>query len=251
VSGFRIGLFGKGRLGGAIAVAIARSDCQLAWQVGREAPPSGPSAPVDCAIDATVGDAMEARLAWALEARTPLVAAATGWEILDLEQRVGDRIGLLIAPNLSLTVALYTGLARVLARYAALDPTRDPYVVEHHHKGKRDAPSGTARMLARAVLEECPRKERWVIPSADGPLAPADLSVSAVRAGYTASSHVVGVDAPGETLEIVHAARDLSPYGEGAVVAARWLAGRTGIHSMEDLAGEVLAPLFTWKRGRA
>jgi 4-hydroxy-tetrahydrodipicolinate reductase len=201
------------------------------------------------AVAATVGAAMEARLAWALEAGTPLVAAATGWEIADLEQRVGDRIGLLVAPNLSLTVALYAGLARVLARYAALDPERDPYIVEHHHRAKLDAPSGTARMLAEAVLQELPRKERWVIPSA-GKLAPSDLSVSAVRAGYTASSHVVAIDAPGETLEIVHAARDLSPYGEGAVAAARWLAGRTGTFCMEDLAGEVLAPLFTWRRGR-
>jgi 4-hydroxy-tetrahydrodipicolinate reductase len=242
-----IGLFGKGRLGGAIAAAIRASDCTLAWQVGREDPPASK---VGCAVDATVGAAMEARLAWALETRTPLVAAATGWKIADLEQRVGDRIGLLLAPNLSLTVALYVGMTRVLARYAALDPARDPYIVEHHHKDKLDAPSGTARVLAQAVLDECERKQRWVIPSA-GKLAPSDLSVSAVRAGYTASSHVVGLDAPGETLEILHAARNLSPYGEGAVVAARWLAGKRGVYSMEDLAGEVLAPLFKWRGERA
>jgi len=245
MSNLRIGLFGKGKLGSAIARSIEASDCTLAWQVGREDPPD---IAVDCAVDASVGAAMEPHLAWALEARTPLVAASTGWTIADLEARVGDRIGLLVAPNLSLTVALYARMAQVLARYAALDEVRDPYIVEHHHRAKLDAPSGTARMLAEKIIAELPRKDRWVIPHGEGPLAPGDLSVSSIRGGYVWSSHVVGLDTPGEALEIVHRARDYSPYSEGAVTAARWLAGKTGLFDMEDLAAEVLDPLFTWRR---
>ncbi len=237
----RVGLFGRGRLGTAIAAALARSGETLAWQVGREAPPK---LPVDCAVDASVGETALAHLGWALEARTPLVLATTGWSAPDLFGHVGQRIGVLIAPNLSLSVALYARLVRVLARYAALDPARDPYVVEHHHMHKRDAPGGTARLLAEAILAECPRKTRWLVPSGAGALDPADLSVSAVRAGHTASSHVVGIDAPGESIELIHRARDLSPYGDGAVAAARWLIGKHGLYQMEDLAAEMLDPLF-------
>jgi len=241
----RIGLYGKGRLGQAIAESLARAGETVAWQAGREGPPA---ARVDCAIDASAGAAMPARLDWALSTKTPLVAAATGWSIPDLERRVGHSIGLLVAPNLSLTVALYARMVRALARYAALDPARDPYLVEHHHMRKSDAPGGTARQLAEAILEECPRKTRWVTPAGYGALKPEELSVSAVRAGYTASSHLVGLDAPGETLELVHRARDLSPYGEGAVLAARWLSGKTGVFRMEDLAGELLDPLFARRK---
>jgi 4-hydroxy-tetrahydrodipicolinate reductase len=241
----KVGLYGRGRLGSAIAQSLKGSGETLAWQVGREDPPG---ARVDCAIDATAGSAMPARLDWALSTRTPLVAAATGWSMPDLERRVGRSIGVLVAPNLSLTVALYARMVRALARFAALDPARDPYLLELHHMRKTDAPGGTARQLAEAIIAECPRKQRWVIPSGDGALKPEELSVSAVRAGHTASSHVVGLDAPGETLELIHRARDLSPYGEGAVLAVRWLAGKTGVFTMEDLAGELLDPLFARRK---
>jgi 4-hydroxy-tetrahydrodipicolinate reductase len=241
----RLGLFGRGRLGAAIAAALVRAGETVAWQVGREDPPAED---VDCAIDASAGAAMAGRLGWALEAGTPLIAAATGWSLPDLERRVGRRIGVLVAPNLSLTVALYARLVRVVARFAALDPERDPYVLEHHHMRKSDAPGGTARLLAEAILAECPRKTRWVVPHGDGPLKLEELSVSAVRAGHTASTHVVGLDAPGESLELIHRARDLSPYGDGAVLAARWLVGKTGVFHMEDLAGELLDPLFARRR---
>jgi 4-hydroxy-tetrahydrodipicolinate reductase len=248
MSGIRIGLFGAGKLGSAIAKAVEASDCTLAWQVGRAAPPAGA---VDCAVDASVGAALEAHLEWALEAGVPLVVASTGWSMPDLRSRVGERIGVLVAPNLSMTVALYARLAQVLARYAALEEMRDPYIVEHHHRAKLDAPSGTARMLAEKMIAELPSKERWVIPHGEGALKPTDLSVSSVRGGYVWSSHVVGLDTPGEALELVHRARDYSPYSAGALTAARWLVGRTGVFDMEAVASEVLDPLFTWKKGRA
>jgi 4-hydroxy-tetrahydrodipicolinate reductase len=234
----RIGLFGKGRLGAAIAAAAGD---RLAWQVAREAPPSAPK--IDCAIEASSGSTVPARLQWALAAGVPLVIGSTGWSLPDLAQRVGERIGVVVAPNFSLTVALYARLTRILARFAALDETRDPYIVEHHHARKHDAPSGTARLLARAILEECPRKREWAIPSQE-PLRPDQLSVSPIRAGTTYSTHTVGIDAPGEVLELHHASRNAMPYAHGALIAAQWIAGRLGVFSMDDVARDVLDPLF-------
>lgn len=234
----RVGLFGAGRLGGAIA---AEAGPLLAWQVTRADPPGDP---VDVAIECSAAAAVPGRLAWALARGVPLVIGTTGWDAGDLAARVAGRIPVVVAPNFSLGVALVARLTAVLARFAAQDPARDPYLVEHHHARKHDAPSGTAKLLARTVLAHCPRKTTWAV-AAGGPLAPEALSVAVVRAGTTYSSHTVGVDAPGEVLELSHAARSARPYAEGALAAARWAVGRApGVHTMDDVARDVLDPLF-------
>ena len=234
----KVGLFGNGRLGSALAEAAGS---RILWQVGREAPPSEK---VDVAIEASAAAAVPARLAWALETGTPLLIGTTGWSIPDLETRVKDRIGVLVAPNFSLTMALYARLSLVLARFAALDESCDPYLVEHHHARKHDAPSGTARQLAATLMKGCPRKSEWVIPSIGTPVAPHQLNLSSIRAGHTYSSHLVGLDAPGETLELSHSARSARPYAEGALRAAAWIQGRKGLFTMDDVARDLLDPLF-------
>ncbi|HXC16872.1 MAG TPA: 4-hydroxy-tetrahydrodipicolinate reductase, partial [Holophagaceae bacterium] len=181
---------------------------------------------------------------WALATGTPLLIGTTGWSIPDLGTRVKGRIGVLVAPNFSLTMALYARLSLVLARFAALDETWDPYLVEHHHARKHDAPSGTAKQLAATLLKGCPRKTEWAIPAMGLPLAPHQLSVSSIRAGHTYSTHTVGLDAPGETLELIHAARSARPYAEGALRAAAWIQGRKGLFTMDDVARDLLDPLF-------
>jgi 4-hydroxy-tetrahydrodipicolinate reductase len=234
----RIGVFGKGRLGSAIVEAAG---ADLSWQVSRETPPVEK---VDAAIDASAAAAVPAHLDWAIQTGTPLLIGTTGWSVPDLKERVGDRTAVLVAPNFSLTVALYARLSLILARFAALDEDMDPYLVEHHHARKHDAPSGTAKQLAAALLKGCPRKTEWVIPAVGAPVAPHQLNVSSIRAGHTYSSHTVGLDAPGETLELVHAARSARPYAEGALRAAAWIQGRRGVFTMDQVAADLLDPLF-------
>lgn len=232
----RLGLFGRGRLGSAIA---AEAGGVLAWQVGRgQTPPS----PVGVAIDASAAEAVEAHLAWALASGTDLVIGTTGWAIPDLEARVAGRIGVLAASNFSVSVALMARFATVLGRFAALDPLRDPFLVERHHRLKADAPSGTARTLAAALMKGCPRKTEWTL----GPPAPHQLSVGVVRAGAEFGTHTVGLDAPAELLELTHTARSRAPFAQGALVAAQWLEGRKGLFTMDDLAADLLDPLFAF-----
>ena len=236
MTGPLIGLFGRGRLGTAIA---AEAGGALLWTVDMG---ESPSAPVDVAIDASVAEAVEAHLAWALETGTDLVIGATGWSLPDLEQRVAGRIGVLAASNFSLTVALMARLSTVLGRYAALDPSRDPYLLEHHHRMKADAPSGTAKTLAAAVLAGCPRKTEWTL----GTPSPHQLNIGVVRAGVEFGTHTVGLDSAAEVLEITHTARSRAPFAQGALAAARWLHGRKGVFGMDDLAADLLDPLFTF-----
>ena len=234
----RLGIFGRGRLGSAILAAAQRQvDLQIAWTVDQGETPYGS---VDVAIDASVAPAVEGHLAWALATGTPLVIGTTGWDLPDLQERVQDRIGVLTASNFSLTVALMARLSLVLGRYAQLDPARDPYVFEHHHRLKADAPSGTAKTLAAAVIQGCPRKTEWAL----GTVQPHQLNIGVLRAGAEFGLHTVGLDTPSETLEITHHARSREPFAEGALAASRWLQGRKGLFTMDDLAAAMLNPLF-------
>jgi 4-hydroxy-tetrahydrodipicolinate reductase len=236
MTALRIGLFGKGRLGSAIA---AEADQALAWQVDQGEAPSGPA---DVAIDASVAAAVKEHLAWALETGTDLVIGATGWELPGLEVLVAGRIGVLTASNFSLTVALMARMATVVGRYSSLGEDRDLYVLEHHHRLKADAPSGTAKTLAEALLAGCPRKREWTL----GTPTARQISVGVVRAGAEVGTHTVGLDSPGEVLELTHRARSRAPFAQGALVAARWLHGRKGVFTMDDLAADLLDPLFTF-----
>lgn len=234
----RLGIFGRGRLGRAIAEAAGD---RVAWQIGRDGAPGGP---VDVAVDASSGAAVPAHVDWALQAGCDLVIGATGFSTDGLAQRVGDRIGVLVAPNFSLTVALVARITRVLGAYAAREPRFDPYVVEHHRAEKHDAPSGTARLLAAELLATCPRKRAWRIPDASGPLAADELSIGVVRAGRTYSSHVVGLDAAEETVELRHEARSAAAFAQGCLRACEWLHGRRGVFTMDDVARAALAPVL-------
>jgi 4-hydroxy-tetrahydrodipicolinate reductase len=233
----KIGMFGRGRLGSAIASA---GGDRITWRIGRnEAPPSA----VDVAIDASMGEAAQAHLDWALENSVDLVIGTTGWSIPDLHERVGSRIGVVVAPNFSISIALFARLSLVLARFASLDTGRDPYIVEHHHARKKDAPSGTAKLLAKVVMKGCPRKTEWTLQG-PGDLKEHQLSISSIRAGHTYSSHILGIDAPAETLELHHASRSPMAYADGALRVATWIHGRKGVFTMDQFSEETLNPLF-------
>jgi len=77
-----------------------------------------------------------------------------------------------------------------------------------------------------------------------GTPAPQQLSVGVVRAGAEFGTHTVGIDAPAEVLEITHIARSRAPFAQGALAAAHWLHGRKGVYTMDDLAAQLLDPLF-------
>jgi len=236
----KIGIFGKGRLGSAIAQEIAyASDLELLWHVDRgEAPTAG----IDLALDASIAEAVPEHIDWALASGTDLVIGTTGWEMPELGQRIDRHIGVLVAPNFSLGVALMARLATVMGRFAALDPALDPYILDHHHRAKTDAPSGTAKRLAQAVMQGCPRKENWTL----GAPAPQELSVAVVRAGSELGMHTVGLDGPVETLTLVHRARSRALFAQGALGAARWLHGKKGLYTFDAYASEMLDPLFVF-----
>ncbi len=179
----------------------------------------------------------------AVELELPLVEGTTGWKNAwpEVEAVVLNGEGTLLhAPNFSFSMNV---LFHLVAQAADLFETAggyDPYIVEHHHAAKADAPSGTALRLGELLLDHLPEKDILQVGAGQGRIAPNQLSVAAVRAGFEPGRHQVGFDGPFERLEFVHTARDRGAFAEGALQAAAWLRGRSGIFTLDDVLRDIL-----------
>ncbi len=141
------------------------------------------------------------------------------------------------AGNTSLGAALLEGLTRRVA--AALGDGWDIEVVEAHHRGKVDAPSGTALMLGRAAAEGRGVALEDVAATARGGARPAGaIGFASVRGGDVVGEHDVIFAGPGERVVLRHLAGDRAIFARGAVRAVLWGLGRPpGQYGMADVLG--------------
>lgn len=176
----------------------------------------------------------------ALEGRA-LIVGTTG---LDPEhfrrlEALADRSAVLVASNFSLGVNLLLSLVEEAARVLPADHF-DVEIVETHHRHKVDAPSGTALALGAAVargrgieLDEVRRDGR---SGQTGARPEGEIGFHALRGGTVPGEHRVLFLGGRERVELVHGASDRALFAEGALVAARWLAGREpGWYTMQDV----------------
>jgi 4-hydroxy-tetrahydrodipicolinate reductase len=196
----------------------------------------------DVAIDFSVPASTLATLALAAEAGVAYVTGTTGFSEAERTElaRLAKRVPLIHAPNFSVAVNVLAWLVREGAR--RLGPGYDAEILELHHAGKRDAPSGTALRLAEAVAEGRgdPGASQLVLERAGetGARPPGAIGVQALRGGDHPGEHVVMLLGRGERLELAHRAWTRDHFAEGAVRAARWLAGRPpGLYPFEQVLG--------------
>lgn len=181
--------------------------------------------------------------AGALEGRG-LVVGTTGLDdaLLRRLEALSARSAVLVAANFSVGVNLLLSLVEEAARLLPAERF-DVEIVETHHRQKADAPSGTALALGRAVaegrgtqLEEVRRDGR---SGQTGARPRGEIGFHALRGGTVPGEHRVLFLGGRERLELAHSASDRALFAEGALLAARWIAGREpGWYSMKDvLAG--------------
>lgn len=238
-----IGIFGsKGRMGQAIADAIATSPDGLSFAGGVDAGDSGAALAglADVLIDFSAPAALEEHLNLAIAARTPIVIGTTGLEERHhwLIDEAANDIAILQTGNTSLGVTLLAALVREAA--ARLGPDWDIEIVETHHRMKVDAPSGTALLLGEAAA-----KGRAValadtkVSGRDGITGARDrgsIGFAALRGGTVAGDHSVMFLGDAERLTLSHLAENRSIFARGALKAALWLKGqRAGRYSMNDV----------------
>lgn len=198
---------------------------------------------LDVVIDFSSPAGLGVALDHCLQAGVALVAGSTGYDAA-MEQRLraaAGSIALLRAANFSLGIAV---MRRLLREAAAALPDWDAEIVEAHHRGKRDAPSGTALALGEAVREGRGLRadaapyvfDRHAL---DAARAPGAIGMSSIRGGDVAGEHTAMLMAAGERLELVHRATDRAIFARGALHAAYWLGAQpAGLWSLDDvLAG--------------
>ncbi|BBL80386.1 4-hydroxy-tetrahydrodipicolinate reductase [Rubrobacter xylanophilus] len=173
-----------------------------------------------------------------LSYRLPAVIGTTG---LSEEQRArveeaARSVPIVLAPNMSAGVNLLLGAVRELAEKLA---GYDVEIVEAHHRGKRDAPSGTALLLGRAATSgRGQRLEDVAVYGREGvsPRREGEIGIHALRGGAVVGEHRVIFYGAGEEVEVVHRALSRRTFAEGALRAARFAAAaKPGLYTMQDV----------------
>jgi 4-hydroxy-tetrahydrodipicolinate reductase len=234
---------GDGAMGRAVAAALA----------GRGTPAGSAGhdparfAGAELLFEFSVGQAVLPNVTTALEAGIRrFVIGTTNW--------AGDRPAVetalsrtgassVAAASFSLGVNLFARLVEEAARLFGPFAEFDPYLLEWHRRTKTDRPSGTALELSSRLIAAHPRKTRLAPRGTDGSPEPEELDMAVIRAGSAPGMHLVGFDAPGESLEMRLTARDRSAYAAGALTAADWLLAepRTpGLHSFDEVVDSIL-----------
>ncbi|NNC19490.1 4-hydroxy-tetrahydrodipicolinate reductase [Corallococcus exiguus] len=149
------------------------------------------------------------------------------------------RIPIVAAPNMSVGVNLVIRMAAELAR--VLGPSFDVEVLEAHHRMKKDAPSGTALKLAEVLMDALGRTKDDLTFAREGQTGarpPGEIGVQALRGGDVVGEHTVYFFGEGERIELTHRATNRDQFAQGALRAARWVAGRApGLYDMADVLG--------------
>jgi 4-hydroxy-tetrahydrodipicolinate reductase len=159
------------------------------------------------------------------DSKVPVVIGTTGWQDAEAGVRATAAragLGVVAAPNFAIGVNIFLATAERIAGLMASQPEFGAWIDELHHAAKRDAPSGTALALASRV-----RRGGFERP----------VPIASTRAGSIPGTHTLGFDAASETITLTHAARDRAAFARGALLAARWVIGRTGWYSMSDVLG--------------
>jgi 4-hydroxy-tetrahydrodipicolinate reductase len=195
------------------------------------------------AIDFSQPNAVEENVKLCAEARVPVVIGTTGWDnALEKVRRMVDEagIGCVIGSNFSVGVNLFLQIVREASRMVS-DAGYDAYIVEAHHRGKKDFPSGTALRISEAVLSGLKSKTKIASELPRGePISSDTLLISSIRAGAITGTHTVGFDSDEDSIELTHQAKNRRGFATGAVRAAEWIIGKKGLYRFEEHIREIL-----------
>ncbi|MCK5359054.1 MAG: 4-hydroxy-tetrahydrodipicolinate reductase [Gammaproteobacteria bacterium] len=171
-----------------------------------------------------------------------IVIGTTGFSDEEKQQikKASESIGVVFAPNMSVGVNLCFKLLDIAARVLGDDV--DIEIIEAHHRHKVDAPSGTALKMGEVIAETLDRtlEENAVYcrEGVTGERNRKDIGFQTIRAGDIVGEHTVMFASEGERIEITHKASSRATFANGAVRAAKWLAGKpAGLYTMDDVLG--------------
>ena len=197
-------------------------------------------AEVEVLVDFSAPEATMVRLAECRREGVPMVVGTTGLSEAQQAELAAAEIPVLLSANMSLGVNLLREIAPSVAQ--ALGDDFDIEIVESHHRFKKDAPSGTALMLGRAIAEALGRDlKAEAVHGREGAVGERprrEIGFHAIRAGDIVGEHTVVFGGLGERIELRHVAHSRDTFARGALRAARFLVSQPpGLYSMKDVLG--------------
>jgi len=252
----RLGVTGAtGRMGQeVIAAATGREDCEVVFAVNRD--PDGetvdgveiePAAEFDslvaereptAVIDFTGPESAVEYAETCADAGVAFVTGTTGFDDAGRAalEAASEDTPVLHAPNFARGVQ---ALVNVVGEAVQNLPGYDVELVETHHNGKRDAPSGTANRLLSEIEANGDFGERTHGREGDAPREAGEIGVHALRAGDITGEHEIILAGNHEEVRLTHRAEDRGVFAAGAVDAAVWIAGRkAGSYDFADVISE-------------
>lgn len=193
-----------------------------------------PPEETEALIDFTTPEATVEHLAY----EKPLVIGTTGLteEQLTKIEEAAKVVPVVLAPNMSVGVNLLREVVRELSAKLA---GYDIEVVEAHHNNKKDAPSGTALLLARAAAEGRGQEfDEVAVYGREGvaPREEGEIGIHALRGGAVVGEHRLIFYSEGEEVELIHRALSRRTFADGALKAARFAAvAKPGLYTMRDV----------------
>ena len=236
----RIALLGYGRMGKMIeriAVEHGHEIVLVVDENNRATCTPEQLKKADVAIEFTTPAVSVDNYKWCFENGVPVVSGTTGWlehwnEVLACCQE--NKGGFFYASNFSIGVNLFFQLNKYLARMMDKFKGYKVFIEETHHIHKLDAPSGTAITLAEGILENHSGYHSWRLDEGKE-VAEDVLPVAAKRVGEVPGIHAVTYKSDVDEIEIRHSAHSREGFAQGAVLAAEFMKGKTGVFGMEDL----------------
>ena len=230
----KVALVGYGKMGRVIEEIAASKGMEVVDRFTSSRPLSADEATrrklsdVSALVDFSVPEAVPDTARSAAELSLPLVIGTTGWndridEVRDVVESSG--IGAVRAANFSVGVNVFYRLVEQAAKMLSALDGYDPFIHDWHHRFKLDAPSGTALEIRRRMARHYGDRE---------------VPITCQRSGYVPSVHWVGFDSAADTIHLEHRARNRQGLAEGALLAVRWIAGRSGFHEFGEVLDDLL-----------
>ena len=193
----------------------------------------------DVIIDFSSPSVLQEELDFAVAGNIPIVLCSTGFSEADLKniEEASKKVAILRSANMSLGINTAAKLIQTAAKILGQNGF-DIEVVEAHHNQKKDAPSGTALLLADAINEACDNRYEYVYDrTGRREVRPQnEIGISSIRGGSIVGEHSIIFAGLDEVIEIKHTAFSRAVFGKGAVSAAKFLAGKpAGMYSMGNV----------------
>lgn len=227
----KIALFGYGKMGKMIEAIAVKRGHEVVARIGKDDTPDLNDA--DVAIDFSIPEAAFKNITHCFSKGVPVVSGTTGWleKYDEAVSLCNDLNGAFIyASNFSLGVNLFFELNKKLTRMMAGLDAYTPEMEEIHHIHKLDAPSGTAITLAEGIIENS-GFESWQADEPGENVVP----ISSVRTGEVPGTHTITWKSEVDQIDITHTAHNREGFALGAVIAAEWLKGKSGVYGMKDV----------------